>query len=146
VPARLRQFNLERDYPAVLALWQGAGPGIHVSPSDDRAEIARKIERDPDLFLLAEADEPLRIVGTVLGGFDGRRGLVYHLAVDGAWRGQGLGSALMAELEARLIARGCRKAYLLVDAEYPEVKGFYEGHGWEVMDVLPMAKEFASGG
>lgn len=52
-PMRLREFELERDYPAVLALWQTAGPGIHVSPSDSETEIRKKLERDPDLFLLA---------------------------------------------------------------------------------------------
>ena len=41
---RLRQFELERDYPAVLALWQTAGPGLHISPSDTPAELARKLE------------------------------------------------------------------------------------------------------
>jgi len=40
------------------------------------------------------------------------------------------------------MARGCRKAYLLVDGENPEVKGFYEARGWEVMDVLALGKEF----
>jgi ribosomal protein S18 acetylase RimI-like enzyme len=138
----LREFEIDRDYPAVLALWQTAGPGIHVSSSDAPAEIAKKLQRDPDLFLLAEADD--RIVGTVLGGFDGRRGLVYHLAVDAAWRGRGIGSALMGELEARLVARGCRKAYLLVDGDHPEVKGFYVGRGWELMDVLALGKEFGA--
>jgi ribosomal protein S18 acetylase RimI-like enzyme len=139
---RLREFEIERDYPAVIAFWQTAGPGIHVSESDAPAEIAKKLQRDPDLFLVAEAEA--RIIGTVLGGFDGRRGLVYQLAVDAAWRGRGIGSALMDELEARLMARGCRKAYLLVDAEHPEVKGFYEGRGWAVMAVLPMGKEFGA--
>ena len=77
----------------------------------------------------------------MLGGFDGRRGMVYHLAVAADWRGQGIGSALMDELEARLAGRGCRKAYLMVAMENPEVTGFYEQRGWRVMDVLPMGKE-----
>jgi ribosomal protein S18 acetylase RimI-like enzyme len=136
----LREFDRQRDYPAVLALWQTAGPGIHISASDSESELAKKLERDPDLFLVAEQDGAL--VGSVLGGFDGRRGLVYHLAVAEAWRGQGIGSALMDELEARLTARGCRKAYLLVAADYPDVTAFYQRRGWEVMDVLPMGKEF----
>jgi len=136
---RLREFVLERDYPAALALWQTAGPGIHVGPSDTPAELARKLQRDPDLCLVAEADE--RLVGTVLGGFDGRRGMVYHLAVAADWRGQGIGAALMDELELRLAARGCRKAYLMVAAENAEVTAFYEQRGLRVMDVVPMGKE-----
>ena len=138
----LREFELERDYPAVIALWATAGPGIHVSASDARDELAKKLQRDPDLFLVAEADQ--RLIGTVLGGFDGRRGLVYHLAVASAWRSRGVGSALMNELEKRLVARGCRKAYLMVDGDYPEVKGFYEARGWAVMDVLAMGKELGA--
>ena len=137
---QLRTFELERDYPAVIALWQTAGPGIHVSASDSWSELSRKLERDPDLFLVAIEQD--NIVGTVLGGFDGRRGMVYHLAVAQAWRGRGLGSALMDELEARLKARGCRKAYLMVASENPDVREFYQRLGWEVMDVFPMGKEF----
>ena len=139
---QLRVFEFERDYKAVLALWQSAGPGIHVSPSDSPAELASKLKRDPDLFLVAEADG--RLIGTVLGGFDGRRGIVYHLAVDAGWRGQGIGSALMDEVEARLVARGCRKAYLLVAPENSDVTRFYERRGWEIMDVVPMGKEFGA--
>jgi len=89
VPTHLREFDFERDYAAVLALWQAAGPGIHVSESDEPAEIARKLQRDPDLFLLAEADD--QIIATVLGGFDGRRGLAI------IWRSPlpGVGAALV---------------------------------------------------
>ena len=136
----LREFELDRDYESVLALWQTAGPGIHVSPSDSPAELARKLQRDPELFLVAEAAGQL--IGTVLGGFDGRRGMVYHLAVAAGWRGQGIGSALMDEVEARLVARGCCKAYLLVAPENAEVTEFYARRGWALMDVLPMGKEF----
>jgi len=89
----LRQFEFERDYQSVLALWRAARPGIHVGPSDGPDELARKLQRDPDLFPIAEAAG--KLIGTVLGGFDGRRGMVYHLAVDAGWRGQGIGWALM---------------------------------------------------
>jgi ribosomal protein S18 acetylase RimI-like enzyme len=135
----IREFDLDRDYEAALALWQAAGPGVHVGVSDTRAELAKKLARDPDLFLAAEAAGQL--VGTVIGGFDGRRGMVYHLAVAEAWRGQGLGKQLMTELEERLKAKGCRKYYLLVMPENLAVLDFYRALGWEVMEVAIMAKE-----
>jgi ribosomal protein S18 acetylase RimI-like enzyme len=135
----LREFDLARDYEAVLELWRASGPGVRIGASDTPAEIARKLARDPDLFLVAEADG--RIVGTVLGGFDGRRGLVYHLAVAADVRRQRLGRALMAELEARLRAKGCRKAYLLVTDDNVNVIGFYQQLGWQVMPVEVMGKE-----
>ena len=129
----LREFNLARDYDATLALWQTAAPGVHVGRSDSAAEIAKKLERDPDLFLVA--DEGGAIVGSVIGGYDGRRGLVYHLAVAPDWRGRGLGRQLMAELESRLRARGCLKAYLLVTPDNAEALEFYARQGWEEMPL-----------
>jgi ribosomal protein S18 acetylase RimI-like enzyme len=102
---RLREFTLE-DYDAVLALWQNAGDGLGIGRSDTRAEIAKKLQRDPDLFLVAEDDGT--IIGTVIGGYDGRRGLIYHLAVARAYRERGIGTLLMNEVERRLRAKGCR--------------------------------------
>jgi ribosomal protein S18 acetylase RimI-like enzyme len=135
----IRDFSFERDYAAAIALWEASGPGVHVSRSDAPAELRKKLERDPDLFLVAELAGQL--VGTVLGGFDGRRGMVYHLAVAAGCRGQGLGAALMAELESRLRAKGCVKCYLLVDPGTDGVVDFYQRLGWNVMPIVPMGKD-----
>lgn len=138
---RIREFTLD-DYDAVLALWRGAGPGVHLRPCDSRQEIAKKQERDPELFLLAEQDGQL--VGTVLGGWDGRRGLVYHLAVAPAYRGRGIGQALMAELERRLRAKGCLRYYALVARDNTAALRFYEHLGCERMDdIVPLARTLA---
>lgn len=135
----IREFDLERDYAAALALWQSAGPGIGVGRSDTRAELARKVAHDPDLCLVAEADD--RLVGTVLGGFDGRRGLIYHLAVAPEARRRGLGRALMAEVERRLAAKGCRRSYLLVRHGNADALQFYTAQGWAEMDVHLLGKD-----
>jgi ribosomal protein S18 acetylase RimI-like enzyme len=121
----IREFTLA-DYDTVYALWQNAGDGLGIGRSDTRDESAKKLQRDPDLFLVAEDDchpEPRpersrrgsrRIIGTVIGGDDGRRGMIYHLAVAHAYRGRGISKMLMDEVERRLQAKGCLKAYLLV--------------------------------
>lgn len=129
----LREFQFPADYPQVLDLWRNAGSGIHVRRSDDPDEIEKKLQRDPDLFLVAEAEG--KIIGSVLGGFDGRRGMVYHLAVAEPFRQQGLGAALMAELEARLVRKGCLRCYLLVTNENETAMRFYQNSGWERMDL-----------
>jgi ribosomal protein S18 acetylase RimI-like enzyme len=134
----IREFNLARDYDAVVALWRSAGPGVNVGISDTREEIAKKLARDPDLFLVAE--EAGQIVGSVMGGFDGRRGMVYHLAVAAGHRGNGLGTALMNELESRLKAKGCLKYYLQITPDNLGVVEFYRALGWDVMPVQIMGK------
>lgn len=130
----IREFSFPEDYPAVYALWSSAGAGIQLRRSDEPEEIAKKLQRDPDLFLVAEQDG--RIVGAVLGGFDGRRGLVYHLAVDPTCREQGIGSRLMDEVEARLRAKGCIRCYLLVTVDNQAAMQFYERRGWKRMETV----------
>ena len=149
----LREFTLT-DYDTVHALWQNAGDGLRIGRSDTREEIAKKLRRDPDLFLVAEDEtsEVLgdfgslgsrRIIGTVIGGYDGRRGLIYHLAVDRAYRQRGIGKMLMDELERRMIAKGCLKAYLLVKRGNEDVVDFYRHRGWETMEITIMGKTMA---
>jgi ribosomal protein S18 acetylase RimI-like enzyme len=133
----IREFTLD-DYDAALALWQTAGPGVGLGRSDTHEEIAKKLQRDPDLFLVAETED--KLIGTVIGGYDGRRGLVYHLAVEKAYRKRGIGKMLMAEVEKRMAAKGCLRAYLLVVRGNEDVVEFYRDLGWETMDLTIMAK------
>jgi ribosomal protein S18 acetylase RimI-like enzyme len=135
---RLRNFEYPDDFAAALELWQNASAGVRLGPSDAPQEIEKKLQRDPDLFLVAELDG--RLVGTVIGGFDGRRGLVYHLAVEPAQRGQGIGSQLMNELEQRLRQKGCIRCYLLVTLDNPDAMEFYEARGWSRMQLATYGK------
>ncbi len=137
----IRQFSFEGDMQAVLELWSHAGPGIQISASDQPQEIRKKIARDPDLFLLAEQDG--EIIAAVLGGFDGRRGMLYHLAVAPAFRRQGVASRLVAELENRLRAKGCLKYYLLVTKDNTDALDFYHDIGCEIMPLHALGKVIA---
>ena len=46
---------------------------------DSREEIAKYLRRNPTTCFVAEQGE--KIVGVILSGHDGRRGLIHHLAV-----------------------------------------------------------------
>lgn len=138
---QIREFNFHYDFEAVRNLWKGAGTGIQLRRSDDPEEILKKLQRDPDLFLVASLEG--KIIGTVIGGFDGRRGLIYHLAVEQDLREQGIGSQLMEEVENRLRLKGCIKSYLLVTQENASAMRFYEKRGWQPMDGVKLyGKEF----
>ena len=130
----LRPYRHPQDYPAVRALWESMEKGVNVGRSDSPDEIAKKAARDPDLFLLAEADG--LIVGSIIGGFDGRRGMLYHLAVHREFRRQGIAAQLMDEAESRLRAKGCLKCYLLVMQGNDEAAHFYEQRGWNEMKTV----------
>jgi ribosomal protein S18 acetylase RimI-like enzyme len=131
---QIREFQFPADYEQVYKLWESIEKGVHTGRSDTPDEIKKKITRDPDLFLVAESDS--RIIGSVIGGFDGRRGLIYHLAVAASFRGKGIGSCLMDEVESRLRAKGCLKCYLLVTDDNLEVADYYQRRGWKPMDTV----------
>jgi len=131
---QFRQFNFPADYQQVYDLWRSIEKGVHVGRSDALNEIEKKMARDPDLFLIAEVEN--KIIGSVIGGYDGRRGLIYHLAVNHLFRGQGIGSRLMDEVESRLRTKGCLKCYLLVTQDNQEVEDYYQQRGWQHMDTI----------
>jgi ribosomal protein S18 acetylase RimI-like enzyme len=131
---RIREFHFPEDFPQVENLWASMEKGVSLGRSDTPDEIQKKLTRDPDLFLVAE--ENGQIIGTIIGGYDGRRGLLYHLAVATSYRGRGIGSRLMEEIESRLRAKGCLRCYLLVTTNNPEGMQYYERHGWERMDFV----------
>jgi ribosomal protein S18 acetylase RimI-like enzyme len=124
------------DLEALLALWQAAS--LQLSASDTPAGLARKLERDPDLFLTVE--EEGQLVAAVMGAYDGRRGWVYHLAVHPNRQGHHLGTLLMEELERRLRARGCATVNLLIEPENAGVQTFYERLGYRVDELIFMEK------
>ncbi|HEY0756072.1 MAG TPA: GNAT family acetyltransferase [Ktedonobacteraceae bacterium] len=133
---QLRTFTMG-DYEQVVDLWRRTG--IRVGPSDSREGIGRRLRRDEDLFLVAITRQE-HVIGAVLGGFDGRRGWVNHLAVEPTLQEQGIGKALLERLEVRLRAQGCIKLNLLVAGDNTGVLGFYKKQGFQSSDVVFMEK------
>ena len=137
----IREFCFPDDYARTVKLWESIEAGMHVGRSDTPDEIQKKLKRDPDLFLVAELNE--EIVGTVIGGYDGRRGMIYHLAVHESVRNKGVGALLLKEVEDRLQAKGCLKCFLLTFADNMTAIEFYKNRGWrEQKEDLVFSKEF----
>ena len=137
----IREFHYPKDYPQVIKIWERIEKGVRVGVSDAPREIEKKLLRDPDLFIMVESKGVL--IGTVIGGYDGRRGFRYHLAIIAEFRGKGIGTQLMDEVETRLRAKGCLRCHLLVNNNNNEAKGFYNKKGWKPLDDTPFAKDLA---
>ena len=82
----------------VLDLWRRAA--AEPSVTDHADALRRRLDRDPSLFVLAW--ERGRLVGSLIGGWDGWRGHMYRLAVDPACRRHGVARRLVEDVEARL--------------------------------------------
>jgi ribosomal protein S18 acetylase RimI-like enzyme len=131
----IREFQ-DGDADEVVALWEAAGL---VRPwNDPHRDIERKKAVQRDLFLVAvEGDS---ILGGGMAGYDGHRGWVNYLAVRPDARQAGIGRALMADFESRLLALGCPKVNLQVRAGNDEVLAFYARLGYTEDAVVSLGK------
>ncbi len=127
------------DEEGVVALWTEVF-GLNTGTNTPRANLARKLAYDPELVLVAR--EGTRVVGTVLGGYDGVRGWIYAMAVAPSHRRRGIGTRLMAAIERALVALGCPKINLQVRADNLEVVSFYKRVGYELEERASLGKRF----
>jgi len=120
------------DIDAILHLWEAIDRHTELS---DRPEYLRTfLTFSPDLFLVAEADG--RIIGTVLGGWDGWRANIARLSTHAQYRRRGVAEALVQEIERRLRAKGARRIYALVDRRSPPATPFWEAAGYHANENI----------
>lgn len=101
---------------------------------DSREGIGRFLERNPDTCFVAEDGQ--RIAGVILGGHDGRRGFIHHLAVAGDYRRQGLGTGLVEACLEAMKAQQISKVALLVFKYNDDGNAFWEKQGFTVREDL----------
>ncbi len=131
----IRPFQLT-DEASVVALWQKCK--LVVPWNDPRKDIARKLARDADSFLVGILDGAL--VATVMVGYEGHRGWINYLAVDPDLQKQGLGRIMMDAAEKRLLALGCPKINLQIRETNTGVIEFYRRLGYSIDAVVSMGK------
>jgi len=121
----IRVFEIT-DYPAAMALWQ-ATPGVGLSGADSLQGVAQYLERNPGMSFVAMQGQTM--IGTILCGHDGRRGLIHHLVVGTSHRRLGLGEQLVRRSLAVLRAQGIDKCHLLVFRDNREGAAFWRRIG-----------------
>ena len=135
MPHHVRAFQ-PADTDQVVALWDACG--LTRPWNDARADIARKLSVQPELFLVAVDGD--RVIGTTMAGYDGHRGWLYYVGTDPDRRGEGIAAALIARAEELLIALGCPKVNLMVREGNEGVLDFYATNGYEPFQVHNAAK------
>jgi ribosomal protein S18 acetylase RimI-like enzyme len=99
------------DYLQARALWEGT-PGVGLSDADASDAIKAFLARNPGTSFVALEGSVL--VGTVLCGHDGRRGLIHHLVTAQSHRRQGIATSLLRAGLNALRGCGIDKCNLLV--------------------------------
>lgn len=130
-----RAFRLD-DQQAVIRLWEKCG--LVVPQNDPAADIACKLQVQPELFLVGLLDDV--IIATVMAGYEGHRGWINYLAVDPRFRRRGIGRRMVEAVEAKLRTIGCPKINLQVRESNDGVIAFYRRLGYSVDTVVSLGK------
>ncbi|HWV90898.1 MAG TPA: GNAT family acetyltransferase [Burkholderiales bacterium] len=131
----IRTFHAA-DEGAVVALWDECG--LTRPWNDPHKDIARKLEVQPELFLVGAVDEA--VIASVMAGYEGHRGWMNYLAVAPRFRGRGYGRALVEHVERLLLERGCPKINLQVRASNPAAVAFYRRLGYAQDESISLGK------
>ena len=123
----IREFQLD-DYDAAVRLWQRV-EGVEIAEGDSREEIATYLAQNPALSRVALDGD--KLVAVALCGHDGRRGFIYHLAVEPGYQQQGVGRRIVAECVDALRQCGLTRALILVAAGNEAAHAFWQRCGWE---------------
>src|SRR3954451_19961535 len=123
----IRACRLE-DRKSVLELWRQADATPGVTDTDD--DLRRAIADSAAHVLVAEVGG--RLVGSIIGTFDGWRGNIYRLAVHPDHCRKGVARALVAEVEKMLVEQGARRITALVERGHPWAMNFWEAVGYRI--------------
>ena len=129
---RYRLMTIE-DYEQAYALWLESGNGLN--DKDDSVEgIAKYLKRNPTTSFVATCDE--KVVGVLLCGHDGRRGIIQHACVSPDYRRLGIGQKLVSLGLDALKAEGITKVLLVAFKKNEGGNAFWESQGFTLREDL----------
>ena len=118
---KIREFQ-PRDINQVISLLKESK--LYHKPWDNQKNYIKKKKTDPDLMLVAEEDN--KIVGFVLGQYDGWGPMIWRLAVSKAKQNKGIGTMLANQIEKRLKNKGARNIYVLATLNNKKSMEFFK--------------------
>ena len=131
----IRKVTID-DYDEIYDLWNSTEQSRRaLNPVDDTCEgIARYLKRNPDTCFAAVKEG--KIIGVILTGHDGRRGIIHHMCVHPDCRRMGIAGNLVAAAENALKKEGIQKVFGLVFRDNDTANAFWETQGYSLRTNL----------
>jgi GNAT superfamily N-acetyltransferase len=114
------------DAESILRFWKDSGASR--GTTDEAGYVRRVTENPAAVFLLALIDS--KIVGSLLGTFDGWRGNMYRLVVAPEHRRQGIGRRLVRQVEQVFLESGIKRTTVLIEVDRPAAMEFWSAVGY----------------
>ena len=121
------------DYSEAYDLWIICGNGLN--DKDDSPEgIEKYLKRNPSTSFVATCDG--KVVGVILCGHDGRRGIIQHACVSPDYRRLGIGNKLVELALEALKKEGINKVLLVAFKKNEGGNAFWEAQGFTLREDL----------
>ena len=122
----------EDDYDSLYELWTSqAMTKRALNPIDDSKQgITRYLRRNPNTCFAAY--EEGKMIGAILSGNDGRRGIIHHLCVHEDHKRQKIASRLVKMAEEGLKKEGIQKIFCIVFTDNEAANSFWEKMGYSI--------------
>lgn len=121
------------DYEEAYSLWIACGNGLN-DKDDSKEGIEKYLKRNPTTSFVAVCEN--RVVGVILCGHDGRRGIIQHACVSPDFRYLGIGSKLVDLAMEALKAEGINKVLLVAFKKNAGGNAFWEKEGFTLREDL----------
>lgn len=122
------------DYDGVYALWMSIRGFAIRSVDDSREGVTRFLRRNPTTSVVALDGD--KVVGAILCGHDGRRGCLYHVCVDAAYRMKGIGRRMVVMAMEALRKEEVNKVSLIAFTSNDIGNAFWNRIGWTKREDL----------
>lgn len=134
------KFNTE-DSEKIMGLW----PKDFKFECDSAHALNRKWIQSGDLTFVAKEQESGKIIGTIMAFWDGWMAKLYHLYVDPEYRGKGVGSNLLDEIEHKLKDKGANRILLDVLLDDDNSREFFIQNGYSERGVCITLEKVMNG-
>ncbi len=141
------------DIPAMTGLLEelfGIEEDFQADPDAQRRGLELMLERPEERCVLV-ADTGTKVVGmctlqvVISTAMGAPAGLLEDLVVTGPFRGQGIGSRLLASMEAWCTERNSTRIQLLADTSNGRALDFYSAHAWRGTRLVCLRKIVCKG-
>lgn len=120
------------DFTQLYKLWELVDGIIPYPYEEEKQRFETMLALNPHLGFVLEKDQ--KIIGSIIGGFDGRTASVHRLAIHPEYQKQGYGTTLLETLENELKKHGVRKLAVQVHCSNPNVIQYYKKKQYKDMD------------
>jgi N-acetylglutamate synthase len=124
---QIRRYRID-EYDALTALWEAACLTYKPIGRDTQEKITREVENGTAILLVAEKKG--KLIGTIFGTHDGRKGWINRLAVVPEYRHIGIAQQLVETVEEEIYKLGIEIVACLIEPENLNSLDFFSKAGY----------------